>query len=83
MALIMLPTILRHCTAHYMGWRMDQESKLPDPKVCRTRRMYDTQFYLCLVQAPINCPYLKVVREFHICNHYFKSDFSEGNYPTR
>ena len=55
---------------------MDRDSKLPDPKVCRTRRLYDTQFFLCLVDIPINCPHLGIIHEFHLCNHYFKEHFS-------
>ncbi len=54
---------------------MHQERKLPDPQVCRTRRLYTTQFYLCLVDAPINCPHLNIVREFHLCSHYFRENF--------
>lgn len=56
---------------------MDPDIKLPDPKVCRTRRLYTTQFYLCLVNAPVNCPQLGIVREFHLCNHYFRAYFAE------
>ena len=56
---------------------MDLDLKLPDPQICRTRRLYTTQFYLCLVDSPVNCPQLSIVREFHLCNHYFKDNFAE------
>jgi len=56
---------------------MDPDLKLPDPQVCRTRRLYSTQFYLCLVEAPIGCPQLSIVREFHLCNHYLRASFAE------
>jgi hypothetical protein len=58
---------------------VEPDSKLPDPKVCRTRRLYTTQFFLCLVDTPVNCPHLSIIREFHICNHYFTANFSDEN----
>ncbi len=56
---------------------MDQERILPDPKICRTRRMYTTQFFVCMVEAPVNCPHFNLVRGFHICNHYHRDNFAE------
>ena len=55
---------------------MEPIPKLPDPEICRTRRLYSTQYFLCLVHEPINCPYLNLVREFYICNHYLKDQFA-------
>ena len=55
---------------------MEKERELPDPKVCRTRQLYDTGYYLCLVNTPLNCPQLSIVREFHLCNHYFRAHFA-------
>jgi len=59
---------------------MDPDLKLPDPKVCRTRQLFDTGYYLCLVEAPVGCSQLNIVREFHLCNHYYRANFaSEKN----
>jgi hypothetical protein len=58
---------------------MEQYLKLPDPKVCHTRQLYETGYYLCLVEAPVNCPELCIVREYHLCNHYFRAKFNGDN----
>lgn len=50
--------------------------KLPDPEVCRTRQIFDTQFYLCLVECPVNCPQLNVIRGTTLCNHYLRREFA-------
>ena len=56
---------------------MAPEIQLPDPQICRTRRLYTTQFYLCLVDNPVHCPQLSIVREFHLCNHFYRANFAE------
>jgi hypothetical protein len=55
---------------------METMRKLPDPEVCRTRQLFATGYYLCLVAAPIDCPQLSIVREYHLCNHYFRENFA-------
>jgi hypothetical protein len=55
---------------------MEAIRKLPDPEVCRTSQLFTTAYYLCLVDAPVNCPQLSIVREFHLCNHSFRSFFA-------
>jgi hypothetical protein len=56
---------------------MEPSRNLPDPKVCRTRQLFGLGYYLCLVYEPIVCPQLNVVRELHLCNHYFRAHFDE------
>jgi len=56
---------------------MEPIHKLPDSKVCHTRQLFGTGYYLCLVEAPIACPQLSIVREFHLCNHCLRANFDE------
>lgn len=51
--------------------------KLPDPKICRTRRLFETGYFLCLVDDPGTCPQLNIIRGTFICNHHFRRNFSE------
>jgi hypothetical protein len=60
---------------------MDPDHKLPDPGICRTRQIFDTIFYLCLVECPVSCPQLNVIRGTALCNHYFRRDFAEKKPP--
>jgi hypothetical protein len=55
---------------------METKYRLPDPKICRTRQLFDTPYYLCLVADHINCPQLNIIRGEFLCNHSFRSNFA-------
>lgn len=55
---------------------MEPIRKLPDPRICRTSQLFDTSYYLCLVEDPISCPQLNMIRDTNICNHYLRRNFS-------
>jgi hypothetical protein len=58
---------------------MAPDLKLPNHQFCRTRRFHTTQYHLCLVNSPINCPQLNIVKRMYLCNHYLRETFSESN----
>ena len=51
--------------------------KLPNPIICHTARLLSTNFFMCLVEPPLECPHLSIIRDFHICNNYIREQFAE------
>jgi hypothetical protein len=52
---------------------------LPDTTICHTQKLYDTNYYVCMVENPSRCLNATLVRKTYLCDHSHNHDFAEHN----
>jgi hypothetical protein len=48
---------------------MDNSPKLPDPLICKTKDIYNSRLWECLVDNAHSCLYLRISNHNFICDY--------------